>query len=86
MAEQIKILFGENTLRGPWNIVLVEGPDPPMASGGGSAFDAAVTKLLRPVDLYYLRSRHMQCAVTWSLHCGACVLVMRTIKIQSVNL
>jgi len=29
MAEQIKMLFGVNTLGGPWNVVLDGGPDPP---------------------------------------------------------
>jgi len=35
VAERIKILFGVNTLRGPWNIVLHEGPDPPPHSKRG---------------------------------------------------
>jgi len=33
MAEQIKILFGVNTLGGPRNIVLDGHPDPPKAKG-----------------------------------------------------
>jgi len=28
MAEQIKMLFGVNTLGGPWKTVLDRGPDP----------------------------------------------------------
>jgi len=38
-AEQIKILFGVNTLGGPRNIVLDGGSDPPLRGGG--RFDAA---------------------------------------------
>jgi len=32
-AEQMKMLFGVNTLGGPRNIVLDGGPDPPTARG-----------------------------------------------------
>jgi len=46
-AEQIKILFGVNTLGGPMNIVLDEGFDPRRVRGGG--FDAAFAKLLWPL-------------------------------------
>jgi len=35
MAEQIKMLFGVNTLGSLWNIVLEMGPDPPTQRGRG---------------------------------------------------
>jgi len=35
MAEKIKMLFGVNTPRGPWNIVLDVGPDSPTESERG---------------------------------------------------
>jgi len=35
VAEQIKMLFGVNTPRGPWNIVLDVGPDTPTESERG---------------------------------------------------
>jgi len=35
LAEQIKMLFGMNTPRDPWNIVLDVGPDPPHREGKG---------------------------------------------------
>jgi len=34
MAEQIKMLFGVNTLGGPWDTVLHGGPDPSQTEGG----------------------------------------------------
>jgi len=34
-AEQIKMLFGVNSLGGPWNIVLYEGSVPPQTERGG---------------------------------------------------
>jgi len=33
-AERIKMLFGVNTLGGPWDIVLHGGPDAPTEKGG----------------------------------------------------
>jgi len=45
-AEQIKILFGVNTLGCPRNTVLDGGSDPPLRRGWG--FDATFAKLLWP--------------------------------------
>jgi len=49
-AEQIKILFGRNTLGGARNTVLDGGPDPPQRGGGG--FDAVFAQLLWPFVVY----------------------------------
>jgi len=38
MAEQIRMLFGVNTPRSPWNIVLDVGPDPPTERWRGPSF------------------------------------------------
>jgi len=38
-AEQIKILFGANTLEGPRNVVLDGGDDPPRRGGGDLIFE-----------------------------------------------
>jgi len=36
LAEQIKMLFGVNTLGDPWNILLDGDPDPPQRGEGAS--------------------------------------------------
>jgi len=41
-AEQIKTLFGVNTLGGPWNIVLDEDPDPPHSKGKGDSMQLSL--------------------------------------------
>jgi len=47
MAEQIKMLFGVNTSRAPWNIVLDVGPDSATERGKGPVLNFETPIYLR---------------------------------------